>query len=80
MIKKYIVPPAGLPNSGLRKKLNLTHWMSTRKNLLRQEVFFLRAARSNLGYLDNTAVTLNICFSLICLYFSRFLFGIFIIP
>ena len=47
MVKKLIVPPAGLPNEGLRKKLNLKQWLSTRKNLLRQEVFILRAARSN---------------------------------
>ena len=49
-----IVPLAGLPNEGLRKKLNLKRWLS---NLLRREVFFLRAARSNWGYLENAAVS-----------------------
>ena len=57
MVIKFIVPPAGLPNQGLRKKLNAKHWLSTRKNLLRQEVFFLWAARSNWGYLENAAVS-----------------------
>ena len=47
MINKLIVPPAGLPNEGLRKKLYLKHWLYTSKNLLIHEVFFLRAARSN---------------------------------
>ena len=47
MVNKFIVPPAGLPNDGLRKRLNLKHWLYTRNNLLRKEVFFLRAARSN---------------------------------
>ena len=46
-VNKCIVPPADLPNKGLRKKLNLKDWLSIRKNLLRQEVFLLRAARSN---------------------------------
>ena len=45
MVIKFIVPPAALPNEGLRKALK--HWLYTRKNLLRQEVFFLRAAWSN---------------------------------
>ena len=39
MVNKSIMSPAGLPNEGLRKKLNLKNWLFTRKNLLRQEVF-----------------------------------------
>ena len=47
MVKQVIVPYTGLPHEGLRIKLNLKYWLYTRKNLLRQVVFFLRAARSN---------------------------------
>ena len=46
MVNQFIVPPAGLPNQGQRKKLNVKHWLSTRKNLLRQEVFVIWSARS----------------------------------
>ena len=35
MVSKFIVASAGLLNEGLGKKLNLKHWLSNRKNLLR---------------------------------------------
>ena len=33
MVSRVFVPPAGLPNQGLRKKLNAKHWLSTRRKL-----------------------------------------------
>ena len=78
MVNRFIEPPAGLPNEGLRKKLN--QWLYTRKNLLRQEVFFLRAARINWGYLENATVRLTMCCSVVCLYFSKCLYWVSEIP
>ena len=42
MVNIFIVPPAGLPNEGLRKKFNLKYWLSTRKNLhVEEHVLFI---------------------------------------
>ena len=71
MVSKFTVPPAGLPNEGLRKKLNLKHWLSKKKNVLRQEVIFLQAAKSNWIYLENAAVSLKMHCLLVCLYFLK---------
>ena len=34
MVRKKLVPLAGLPNQGSGKKLQKRHWLSTRKNFL----------------------------------------------
>ena len=35
MVTRFIMPPAGLPNYGLRKKFNVKYLLSTRNNFLR---------------------------------------------
>ena len=60
----------------VRKKLKMKQWLTPRKNLLRQEVFFLWAARSNWGYLENVAVSIYMCCSLVWLYFLKWLHGV----
>ena len=54
--KQSFVPPAGLSNQGLRKKSMQNIGFLPGENFLRQEVFFLWAARSNWRYIESVLV------------------------
>ena len=76
IVTKCLNSPAGVPNKGLRKKLNLKYCLNTRNNLLRPEVFFLRASRNNWCYFENATVNLNMHCLLVCLYFQSVSMGL----
>ena len=63
---KLILPPAGLPIKGLRKKHKVNHTLSKKENSL--DMFFLQAAKQNCRNWDTAALTLNRWFSLFNLH------------
>ena len=63
------MPPTGLCNQGLRKKLNAKHLLfnNNKKNFLRGVLSM--SCKNQLRDLDNAGVNLNIC----CLFVSLFI-------